>query len=777
VKSDKNVNLRLSDLKKGDRVRFRSIEGGRASQTRLLEMGLRPEVELTVLNKAGEGRVTVLINGARLALGKGLSEKIWVEPLEVKKMRNVKIALAGNPNSGKTTLFNKLTGRNQQVGNYPGVTVEKIEGKLVYSDLDITLVDLPGTYSLSPRSLDERIARKFLLEERPDLIIQVVDASNLERHLFLFTQLAELGIPVILAVNMCDLLKKQGRAINFEELSRQLSTPVVDIVAVKNLGFERLLEEIKRSLNPQNIFAPSSIDYGKDIEEELAKINTELLKYKLPSKAPARWWSIKCLENDLMAVEELKRQGGDQLLWEQCDRARKHLNDHFGDPVEVLIADGRYGFISGACTPAFMATVEARHDLADKIDRVILNRFLSLPVFALVMYLIFKFTFSVSAPLVEFSEGRIDWLAGTVGEFFGDSMLGSLLADGIIKGVGAVLGFFPLILTMFLAIAFFEDSGYMARAAFVMDRLMRKFGLHGKSFLPLMISTNGCAVPGIMASRTLESPRDRMITMMVTPFMVCGAKLPVFALFIGAFFADQYRAPMLFLMYFLSVVLALGGGWILKNFVFKEETSHFVMELPPYRLPTLKGLFLKMWERGWQYVKKAGTIILAVSIVIWTIFSFPVLELQEGTIKTSAEGKAGLEYSLAGRAGKLIEPLVIPFGQDWRGAVALLSGIGAKEVVISTFGVMYALGEVNPEESEPLRETLKNDPFWTPLKAFAFMMFCLIYMPCVAAVAVFYRESGSSAKWTFFLVGWTTILAWLVAVFVYQMGMFLGVGV
>ncbi|MFH1994559.1 MAG: ferrous iron transport protein B, partial [Nitrospinota bacterium] len=439
----------------------------------------------------------------------------------------------------------------------------------------------------------------------------------------------------------------------------------------------------------------------------------------------------------------------------------------------------RYGFISGACTQALKeTTIEERHDLSDSIDRIVLNRLFGIPIFALVMYAIFKFTFTFSEPVVGYFETFFGWFGETVASIVPAGLFQSFLVDGIIGGVGGVLGFLPLVLFMFFAIAFFEDSGYMARAAFVMDRLMSKFGLHGKSFLPMMISTNGCAIPGIMATRTLESKKDRLITMMVVPFMICGAKLPIFALFIGAFFPASYSTNIMFLMYILSIVIAFCSAWLLKKFVFQGEVSHFVMELPPYRVPTIKGLLLKMGERGWLYVKKAGTIIVLISIIIWAGFTFPQNSgvTKEG-MTDSEIATIQLEQSYAGKAGSLIEPLVKPIGMDGRSGIALLAGVAAKEVVVSTFGTIYSLGEVDVEETETLREKLQKDPSWSPLKAMSFLIFCLIYMPCFVAMAVFYEESGSKLKWTLFLMFWTTVMAWSASFIVYQGGMILGLGI
>jgi ferrous iron transport protein B len=688
----------------------------------------------------------------------------------------LKVALAGNPNSGKSTIFNNLAGARQHVGNYPGVTVEKKEGTAVYKDYEITFVDLPGTYSLSANSEDEIVARDFLVKEKPDMVIHIVDASNLERNLYLYTQLQELEIPVILAMNMSDVVEKRGSKINYVAISRLLGKPVISTVGNKNKGMNELLDAVIGLHEGKIKIKKIGVNYGEEVSLELDKIISSFKEMPdLTQGYPMEWLGIKLLENDPWTTGVIAQLPGGPAILLGVEKSKAHLKKHFSDDPEVIIADRRYGFISGVCTEAQAHSVEARHDLSDKIDKVILNRFLGLPIFAAVMYAIFKFTFTFSEPVV----GWFEAFLGKTGEFAAkvipEGLTQSFVVDGLIGGVGGVLGFFPLVLFMFFAIAFFEDSGYMARAAFVMDRIMHKFGLHGKSFLPMMISTNGCAVPGIMASRTLDNKKDRLITMMVTPFMICGAKLPIFALFIGAFFAAEQGANMMFLMYALSVAIAFASAWVLKKTVFKGETSHFVMELPPYRIPTIQGLLLKMWERGWLYIKKAGTIILLISIIIWAGFTFPQMEPKE-ELSEEVAASAQMEQSFAGKIGKFIEPAVKPLGMDWRGGVALMAGIAAKEVVVSTIGTIYSLGEVDPEESESLKETLQKDPSWNPLKAFAFLIFCLIYLPCFVAMAVFYRESGSSLKWTLFLIFWTTVMAWVAAFLVYQGGRLLGFG-
>ena len=698
-------------------------------------------------------------------------------------MKKITIALAGNPNSGKSTIFNNLTGARQHIGNYPGVTVEKKEGTLVYHDYEINVVDLPGTYSLSAYSEDEAVARRFIVESKPELIVNIVDASNLERNLYFTTQLIELNVPIVIAMNMSDVAQKNGQDIDFQKLSKLAGIPIVPTVGNKNIGTEKLLDVLVKMYENKIYNHQVKVNYGLEIQQEMAKLEHIIVKDKQLLKIyPMRWLIIKLLEEDLFVIDIIKKSSfGVQLLL-QNEKSRHHLELHFGDAPESIIADRRYGFVSGVCTQSLNQSVEQRHSISDEIDKIVLNRVFGIPLFALVMYAIFEFTFTFSGPLVSLFEKAFELMGAFAAEVIPQGLLQSFVVDGIIGGVGGVLGFFPLVLFMFFAIAFFEDSGYMARAAFVMDKLMSRFGLHGKSFLPMMISTNGCAVPGIMASRTLENKRDRMITMMVTPFMICGAKLPIFALFISAFFPQEYGANIMFFMYFLSVVIALCSAWVLRKFVFKGETSHFVMELPPYRLPTIKGLLLKMWERGWLYVKKAGTVIVMVSIVIWAGFTFPQYSGPKGNSLTEPKMTEGeiaavqLEQSYAGKIGNFIEPLMRPIGLDGRSGIALLAGFAAKEVVVTTFGTIYSLGEVDAEEPGSLRESLQKDKAWSPLKAMVFMIFSLIYLPCVVAIAVFFRESGSKLKWLLFLIFWTTVLAWGASFIVYQLGTLLSIG-
>ena len=770
---------RLTQAKINIDLVFVSVEGGYGAMKKLADLGLIPGEKIKVLHNSGRGPVTLLVKGAKIALGYGIAGKIIVEEEMKMQKKKITIALAGNPNSGKSTIFNNLTGARQHVGNYPGVTVEKKEGSLIYRNYEINVVDLPGTYSLSAYSEDEVVARNFIIQEKPDLVVDIIDASNLERNLYLATQMMELDVPLVFAMNMSDIVEKKGQNIDYEKLSGLLGVAVSPTVGSKNIGTKQLLETIIQVYERRTDVKKVNVGYGPEVREEINRIEGILEKDTgLSDRYPLRWLTVKMLENDGAVLDIVKESSVSQEAISQNEKSRNHLRAHFGDVPEVVIADRRYGFISGACTQSLKTSVEQRHSVSDRIDKIVLNRILGVPIFALVMYAIFKFTFTFSEPMVGWFEGFFEWTGGIVQAAIPQGLFQSFIVDGLIGGVGGVLGFFPLVLFMFFAIAFFEDSGYMARAAFVMDKVMSKFGLHGKSFLPMMISTNGCAVPGIMATRTLENKRDRLITMMVTPFMICGAKLPIFALFIGAFFAPEYGANIMFLMYVLSILIAFGAAWVLKKFVFKGESSHFVMELPPYRIPTLKGILLKMWERGWLYLKKAGTVIVLVSIIIWAGFTFPQSPNIEGNNLVEEEVVSEqLEQSYAGKLGHFVEPLVKPIGLDWRSGIALMAGFAAKEVVVSTYGTIYSLGEVDPEESTSLKEAMQKDPFWSPLKALAFLMFSLIYLPCVVAMAVFYRESGSLLGWTLFMIFWTTVLAWLAAFVVYQGGSLLGLGI
>jgi ferrous iron transport protein B len=701
------------------------------------------------------------------------------------------IALAGNPNSGKTTIFNALTGGRQHVGNYPGVTVEKKEGACRHGETRLRVVDLPGTYSLTAYSAEELVARDFLIHEKPEVVIDILDAGNLERNLYLAVQIMELGAPQVLALNMSDVARQRGLEFDLELLSKLLGVPIVPTVGHKGTGKAELLDAAVEMASRPERPTPRRIDYGPEIEAEIAKLEEHIQQAGIVlDGAPGRWLAIKLLEGDTQVREHLANNG----LVDAADKAAQHLESLLGDSPEALIADRRYGFISGACQEAVRSTVESRHNLSDQIDAVVTNRLLGLPIFLAMMYAVFYLTFTVGDPLMGWIEGGFEWLGGAVGGLWpagSESLLRSLLVDGIIEGVGGVLVFLPNILLLFLAIAILEDSGYMARAAFLMDKLMHKIGLHGKSFVPMLIGF-GCSVPAIMATRTLENRRDRLVTMLVVPLMSCGARLPIYALIIPAFFPQVWHAPMLWIIYLIGIVLAVVCAKLLKTTILRGETPPFVMELPPYRMPTLKSVGLHMWNRGGAYLKKAGTIILGISILLWAMQQWPGLpedkaeafaqqraalearadmdepEVEEQLAEIDhAEAEAALEASLMGRVGHGIEPVLRPAGFDWKVSTAMVGAFAAKEVFVAQMGIVYSLGEEEDEESVPLRDKLQAS--YTPLQGFCIMLFCLISAPCMATIAITKRESNSW-RWALFQLLGLTVLAWIVTVAVYQVG-------
>ena len=699
------------------------------------------------------------------------------------------IALAGNPNSGKTTIFNALTGARQHVGNYPGVTVERKEGRCRHKNKEIQIVDLPGTYSLTAYSIEEAVTRNFIIDEHPDIVIDIVDASNLERNLYLALQLMEIGAPVVLAFNMSDVAHNRGIEFDLDRLSELLGGPIVSTVGHKGAGLNELLDVAIEEVQAPGSRIRPRLEYGREIEQERGRIAGLLAESKmdLDNREP-EWVALKLLENDA----ELQKRIVEPHIKEALEVSMKSIENTTGDPPEILIADHRYGYISGACQECVRSTVEKRHEISDKIDAIVTNRVLALPIFAFLMYAVFHLVFTLGAPPMDWLEALFGWMGGTIAGFWpqgSESVMKSLLVDGVIGGVGGVVIFLPNIIFLFLAIAILEDSGYMARAAFIMDRFMHKIGLHGKSFIPMLIGF-GCSVPAIMATRTLENQRDRLTTMLVAPLMSCGARLPIYALIIPAFFPSQWHAPMLWLIYVIGIALAIILAKILRSTLFRGETEPFVMELPPYRMPTLKSVSLHMWERSWLYLKKAGTIILAVSIVLWALTSYP----QKQTFDTDYETRIAqaeqqgqqetataleqqrqaeeLSHTLAGRIGHGLKPVINPMGFDWRIGTALIGAFAAKEVFVAQLGIVYSLGETE-EESVSLRDQLRSN--YSPLVGFCIMLFCLISAPCMATIAVTRRESNSW-KWALFQLGGLTVLAWTITTLVYQLGRAFGIG-
>lgn len=669
--------------------------------------------------------------------------------------KEIVIALAGNPNSGKTTVFNELTGSHQHVGNWPGVTVERKEGVVRRDGRSIRVVDLPGIYSLSAYSQEEVIARDFLIDNQVDVIVNVVDAGNLERNLYLTTQLLELGIPMVVALNMVDMAERLGQKVDVERFADLLGVEVVPAQATKGDGVAEVLERAVSLARTGGPMAPRSARHNPEIESELAKLEGRI-RLSPGSDLPLRWLLVKALEGDQSALARLEDCAPDGFEPTQAiEITRRHLEEIFGDDIEAVIADGRYGFIGGLLREVVtQAATVNRFSLTDNIDTILLNRALGIPIFLFLMWLTFKLTFDVGGLFVGLMDSGVTAFGAWVDSVLPDGPLGSLVVDGIIAGVGGVVIFLPNIAVMFTIISFLEDSGYMARAAFLMDRSMHMLGLHGKSFIPMLMGF-GCNVPAIMATRTLETREDRILTILISPLMSCTARLPIYILFTGVFFPG-HGAWVIFSLYALGVVLAVASGKLFRKAFFPKSVSPFVMELPPYRMPTFKGTVIHVWERTSLFLSKAGTVILAASVVIWALGSVPW----------------GVEFgsgdSLVGQLGRVMEPIVEPLGMDWRAAVALFFGLAAKEIVVSTMGVLYGSGQ---GAEGGLHKALGLA--FTPLTGCVFMIVSLIYVPCIATVAAIRRETNSW-KWTLLSVGYSIALAYTVAFVVYRVGMLVG---
>lgn len=703
--------------------------------------------------------------------------------------KSIVVALAGNPNSGKTTLFNELTGSHQHVGNYPGVTVEKKEGDREFQEYRLHFVDLPGTYSLSAYSIEELVARDFILEEKPDVVVDVVDASNLERNLYLASMFVELDVPVVLALNMMDAAEAKGKRIDVELLGKLLGVKAVPVVARKGRGLDDLLAAIVEAAEhgrPREVH----VNFGPELEQHICELAARIEKAGIacsptceverPAGQPpllrtnrvsSRWVAISLLENDSQFRQRVLDIGDDGArIVHMADEARHHIEEIIGDDAEIVFADRRYGFASGACREAVITTQQERIDWSERVDSVLTNRLLGLPIFFAFMWLTFEIVFRLGNPLLQLLDLFFTALRGLAMTYVPAGELQSLITDGIIGGVGGVLMFLPNILLLFLAISVLEDSGYMSRAAFVMDRIMHQVGLHGKSFIPMLIGF-GCGVPAILATRTLENPRQRIITILVVPLMSCGARLPVYLVLAGAFFSPELAGKMIFLIYALGVLLAFAMARLFSSYLLPGPPTPFVMELPPYRLPTFKGTLIHMWERGWLYVKKAGTTILAMAIVMWCLVSFPTMPAAPG-LSPGQNAEQALSHSYAGRVGRVLEPALRPLGFDYKVSMALFAGFAAKEIVVSTMGTIYSLENAG-EKPEALREALRADPVFRPLVAFTMMIFVLIYVPCMSAMITIHKETGSW-KWTAFTVFYTCGLAWIMSFIVYQGGKLLG---
>ena len=680
---------------------------------------------------------------------------------------SVKIALAGNPNCGKTTLFNALTGSNQFVGNWPGVTVEKKEGKLK-GHKDVTIMDLPGIYSLSPYTLEEVVARNYLVGERPDAIINIVDGTNIERNLYLSTQIMELGIPVIMAVNMMDILAKTGDQIHIDKLSKRLGCEVVEISALKGTGIKKAAEKAV-ALAQQSKAAQPVHEFSKDAEAIISRVEDKLSFDIAPEQK--RFFAIKLLEKD-DKIGELMKEVPDVTA------EIKEMEDKFDDDTESIITNERYVYISSIIDECMTkANRKEKLTTSDKIDRIVTNRFLALPIFAAVMFVVYYVSVTtIGSILTDWTNDTLfgEWIVPGAQSFFEGigcaDWLTGLIVDGVISGVGAVLGFVPQMLVLFLFLAFLESCGYMSRVAFIMDRIFRKFGLSGKSFIPMLIGS-GCGVPGVMASRTIENDRDRKMTIMTTTFIPCGAKLPIIALIAGAFFDNAGWVS--WSAYFVGVAAIICSGIILKKTkMFSGEPAPFVMELPAYHWPTVGNVLRSMWERGWSFIKKAGTIILLSTIILWFLMSFGWADGSFGMLEAEQ-----LDSSILAKIGSAIAWIFAPLGwtqagEGWKMAVAAVSGLIAKENVVATFGLLFGFSEV-AEDGAEIWGSLAS--VMTPIAAYGFLVFNLLCAPCFAAMGAIKREMNN-AKWFWFAIGYQCGLAYVVSLCIYQIGTLITTG-
>ena len=786
--------MKLSELKTGEIAFIKKVRGIGSFRRRIQEMGFVEGKKVEVLKNAPlQDPVEYKIMGYNLSLRKEESELIEVSEGKHKrdhreapknipynipyivtdnfhngngnKCRRINVALVGNPNSGKTTLFNYISGLRERVGNYGGVTVGEKTAEVRYGKYIVNITDLPGTYSLTSYSDDEKIVHDFIINEIPDLVVNVVDASNLERNMYLTTQLIDMDIKIIVALNMYDELESSGTKFDYAGLAKMTGIPFVPTVAAKKVGIDELLKKIVSYYNDlEPDIRHIHINYGHPIEDSIFNIRSVLSKdtnISFLSKISPRYTAIKLLENDLDFLFRVKRSSSNfEEIMSVVRKEIKTISEHYQDPVDNIITDAKYGFISGALMETM--TVNESGPAAKRtrrIDEFATHRIWGIPIFIAFMWLMFEATFTLGEYPMKFIEYLVQSLSVFFSEHLTNGILKDLIVDGIIGGVGGVLVFLPNILILFFFISFFEDTGYMARVVFIVDKVMHKIGLHGRSFIPMLIGF-GCSVPAIMATRTINSRKNRLVTMMIIPFMSCGAKVPVYILVIGAFFPEN-PAFMLFLIYSIGVVVAMISALLLKKTLFRTEDAPFVMELPPYRIPTLKSTAFHMWDKAYQYLKKMGGIILAASVVVWALGYFPR--------PAENDGYPPLENSYIGRIGKLAEPVFDPLGFDWKSNVAVVTGFAAKEIVVSTLSILH--GE---EKGDTLSEKLKNSSSFLydgayKLKSFSFLIFVLLYLPCIATVTAIKNESGKW-RWAFFSAFFTTSTAWIVSFLIFNIG-------
>ena len=754
--------MKLSELHTGQQAVIVKVKGHGGFRKRILEMGfVKGQTVEVLLNAPLQDPVKYHIMGYEVSLRRQEAEMIEVKTAEeIARSGNtaqeveqeqeqtvITVALVGNPNCGKTSLFNFASGAHERVGNYSGVTVDAKEGYTDFEGYRIKLVDLPGTYSLTAYSPEELYVRKQLVENTPDVIINVIDSSNLERNLYLTTQLMDMHLRVVCALNMFDELEHRGDLLDIEKLSSLLGMPLVPTSFKTGRGLQDLLRTVIHIFESREghdqYYRHQHINHGHEIENGISNIQqylkgNDLLRLKYST----RWLAIKLMEKDKEAEKVVRQLPEYEDIIKARDVAVARIKEETEDDSETAIMDAKYGFIRGALQESGykMGTKNDTYRVTHQLDNIITHKWLGFPLFIFLLFLMFEVTFTLGQYPMDWIDMGVEWLGDFISQNMDEGPLKAMLVDGVIGGVGAVIVFLPQILILYTFISFMEDSGYMARAAFIMDKLMHSMGLHGKSFIPLIMGF-GCNVPAVMATRTIESRRSRLITMLVLPMMSCSARLPIYIMIIGAFFSARYQSLVMISLYVVGILLSVVMARIFSKWVIKGEDTPFVMELPPYRFPTSKAIFRHTWEKGKQYLKKMGGIILVASIIIWALGYF-------GTMGVAPS----LEESFIGLLGKTIEPLFLAQGFDWRLDVSLLAGVGAKEIVASTIGVLYG-GEYN----------------FTALEAYAFLLFVLIYFPCLATIVAIRHESGSW-KWALFTAAYTTLLAWIISAVFYQVG-------
>jgi len=818
--------MKLSELLPGESGIITKVLGRGAFRKRILEMGFVKGKRVTVITTAplkdpteykvmdyevslrrSEAELIEVITEEEALQYKEQSvdplsfgEDLLVEEVAKHQSKKINVALVGNPNSGKTSLFNIASGTHERVGNYSGVTVDAKEGKFSHRDYTFHIIDLPGTYSISAYSPEELYVRRQISEGVPDVIINVVSASNLERNLYLTTQLIDMDAKVVIALNMYDELEKSGAELDYEQLGAMLACPMVPTISKSGKGISELFDKVIEVYEERDpVSRHIHINYGEEVETGITHVK-QLIKdcNYFPSNYSSRYLSIQLLEKDKETEKLIKECPETDKILAERDQHIKYIEEDYKEDTETVFTNARYGFIDGALKRTYKEGVKDGLRITHFIDKLLISKVWGLPVFALFMFITFQATFLLGEYPMIWLEQLVGWIGDWVDGAMSRGPLKDLIVNGIIGGVGSVIVFLPNIIILYLFISFMEDTGYMARAAFIMDKLMQKMGLHGKSFIPLIMGF-GCNVPAIMSTRIIESRNTRLLTMLVNPLMSCSARLPVYVLLIGAFFA-QYKGLMLFGLYITGILLAILVSRLFKKFLVKGEDLPFVMELPPYRMPTFKAMMRHMWEKASQYLRKMGGIILIAAIVIWFLEYYPQdkklkaeyenrieqVEIQYADNEQVADSLINLlekewrhlhqPQSFIAKIGKTVEPVVRPLGFDWKISASLLSGMAAKEVVVSTMGVLYTGDE---EDEDLLREKLQSETredgtkAFTPLIALSLLLFVLIYFPCVATIAAIKNESGSW-KWALFTIFYTTALAWLVSFIVYQVGSLLG---